>query len=313
MGNEKPKRLGRGLSALLDSPAVVSEEKQTTAVAEPEARRDGLVQVEVGRIQPSPFQPRKVFDRGALERLADSIRRSGLMQPVVVRPKKEVGEYELVAGERRWRAAQMAGLPTIPAIVRELTDEVSAEWGIVENVQREDLNPIEKAQAFRSLVNEFGMTQAQIAERIGQDRSSIANTLRLLELEPAIQVMIESGRLSAGHGRALLGTPAGAERMKLAEQACDDGWSVRRLERTAAAAAATENAETSTQMVSPVVPEYSARTAARADLERQLGEFLGTKVTVTTERGGKRGKLMIEFYGLEHFDGLLSKFGFEMK
>jgi ParB family transcriptional regulator, chromosome partitioning protein len=314
---EKPKRLGRGLSAMLNDPVpvIVSEQLQTIEPL-PQRRPEGLVQVPVGRIVPSRFQPRRVFDQVALDRLADSIRRSGMMQPVVLRPGQAAGEFELVAGERRWRAAQMAGLPAVPAVVHDLSDEDSAEWGVVENVQREDLNPIEKAMAFRALLERFGYTHGQIAERVGLDRSSVANMLRLLELEPQIQGMIEAGRLTAGHGRALLGAPSGAERLRLAEQASDEGWSVRRLERAAVAGAAGEV---------PAGPggefkregsgsnEALAKAAARAELERQLGEFLGTKVAISTDRGGKRGRLSVEFYGLEHFDGLLHKLGFQMK
>jgi ParB family transcriptional regulator, chromosome partitioning protein len=307
MGHEgagRPRRLGRGLSGLLSEPVAVSEGTLTVDGG------GGLVQVEVGRIRPSRFQPRRVFQAVALERLADSIRRSGMMQPVVLRPGVEAGEYELVAGERRWRAAGMAGLETVPAVVRELSDEESAEWGLVENVQREDLNPIEKAMAFRSLVERFGLTHGQIAERVGQDRSSVANTLRLLDLEEAIRGMIESGRLTAGHGRALLTAAPGAERVRLAEQACDEGWSVRRLER-AAVTAVIDAAEQ--VMRKPKSEPDLAKVAARAELERQLGEFLGTKVEISTERNGKRGRMMIEFYGLEHFDGLLLKLGFQMR
>jgi ParB family transcriptional regulator, chromosome partitioning protein len=318
MGQERPRRLGRGLSALLNEPVpvVVSQDTQTAVAAAGVAKSDrGMVQVEVGAIRPSRFQPRRTFDQGSLERLADSIQRSGMMQPVVLRLGEAVGEYELVAGERRWRAAQLAGLSSIPAVIHALSDEEAAEWGLVENLQREDLNPIEKALAFRSLVEKFGLTHAQIAERVGLDRSSVANTLRLLDLEEPIRAMIESGRLTAGHGRALLCSPPGPRRLQLAEQASDEGWSVRRLERAAVSQALTEADMAMKQSTSQTPPrvEDLAKLAARTELERQLGEFLGTKVMITTERNGKRGRMMIEFYGLEHFDGLLSKFGFQMK
>jgi ParB family transcriptional regulator, chromosome partitioning protein len=304
------RRLGRGLSALLNEPVQVSKDIQAGTDS------GGLEQIAIQAIRPSRFQPRRVFDQVSIDRLADSIRRSGLMQPVVLRPGQAEGEYELVAGERRWRAAAIADLQTIPAIVRGLSDEDAAEWGLVENVQREDLNPIEKALAFRSLVERFGLTHAQIAERVGLDRSSIANTLRLLELEEPIRAMIEAGRLTAGHGRALLGAPAGPQRVRLAEQACDEGWSVRRAERAAAAATLETQAPPAGEGdLGPRTPAERdlAKLAARSELERQLGEFLGTKVTIVTDRNGKRGRLSIEFYGLEHFDGLLSKFGFRMR
>lgn len=367
----RPRRLGRGLSALLSDPVPVAVSKDILTGSGGSAggvvggnggggdgagggggggggsgwggvSSGGLVQVEVGRIRPSRFQPRRVFDQVSLERLADSIRRSGMMQPVVLRPVPVAGsgvgvgaggragvgaaagrgvaegggvvEYELVAGERRWRAAGMVGLAAVPAVVRDLTDEDAAEWGLVENVQREDLNAIEKALAFQSLMERFGLTHSHIAERVGMDRSSVANTLRLLELEEPIRGMIESGRLTAGHGRALLCAAPGPGRVRLAEQACDEGWSVRKTERTAVSQTIS-TAETMIKEASrahPAAPDL-AKLAARAELERQLGEFLGTKVTVATERNGKRGRMTIEFYGLEHFDGLLSKFGFQMR
>lgn len=309
----KPKRLGRGLSALLNDPVPVSVSEHKPTVQSGSPSGGGLVQIDIEKIRPSRFQPRRVFDPIALDRLSDSIKRSGMMQPIVLRPGQAVGEYELVAGERRWRAAGMAGLTAVPAVVRDLTDEDSAEWGLVENVQREDLNPIEKALAFKSLLERFGLTHGQIAERVGLDRSSVANTLRLLELEEVIRGMIESGRLTAGHGRALLGMPGGAERLKLAEQAADEGWSVRRMERAAVTSAAAEAAPMQETGTKVAATGDVAKLAARAELERQLGEFLGTKVTITTERQAKRGRMVIEFYGLEHFDGLLSKFGFQMR
>lgn len=321
--SKKPRRLGRGLSGLLGDPVPVAtvsihkhvEPSSAPNVAPPEetpGKDRGIVSVAVGAMVPNPFQPRRVFDQVALERLADSIKRSGLMQPVIVRPRGE-GKYEIVAGERRWRAATIAGLDAVPAIVRELGDEETAEWAIVENVQREDLNPMERAYAFRALVDRFGLTHAQISERVGQDRSTVVNTIRLTELEEAIREMISNGRLTAGHGKALLMSPPGAARIKLAEQASDESWSVRRLER-----AATELATQATQPAATASPSARsgpdlARAAARADLERQLSEHLGTKVSVVTDRSGAKGKLSIEFYGLEHFDGLLARLGFQMR
>src|SRR5207248_2832206 len=163
--------------------------------------------IAVTAIVPSRFQPRKVMDEGAIARLADSIKRSGLMQPVVVRPAG--GGYELIAGERRWRAAKLAGLVQIPALVREVGDEQAAEWGLVENVQREDLNAMERAWALRDLSQKFGLQQSELADRVGLDRSTVANLIRLTELEPEIADLIAKGKLSAGHGKALLMVPAG--------------------------------------------------------------------------------------------------------
>ncbi len=260
----------------------------------------GLRYVPVSSIDPNRYQPRRVFDVEQIRSLSESIRRAGLMQPVVVRPAAG-GRFELVAGERRWRAASQAGLSSIPAIVRDLSDQDAAEWAVVENVQRTDLNPIERAEAFRALSDRFGLTHAQIGERVGIDRSSVANLIRLTELESEIQEMIALSTLSAGHGKALLAMPAGAKRLALAKLAAEQGWSVRQLE------ARTGEADVGTPSASK--PETTASAGVR-DLEKRLGEFLGTKIQLRTNSKGTRGKLVIEFYGLDHFDGLMSRIGF---
>jgi ParB family chromosome partitioning protein len=237
------------------------------------------------------------------------------MQPVIVRPRRggEGARYELVAGERRWRAAQMAGLEAIPAIVRDLSDEEAAQWALVENVQREDLNPMERAWAFRALAEKFHLTQAQIAERVGLDRASVANAVRLTELEPEICKMIERGQLSAGHGKALLAAVPGPVRMSLAQRAVSENWSVRQLERLSIEATMAA-AQGKVVAVSPPSRETELRAlAARTALEKQLGEHLGTKVRIVTNKAGSRGRLTVEFYGLDHFDGLLGKMGFQMR
>lgn len=328
---KKVKRLGRGLSSLIGEPVpvdpkIVSNNSLASATVDvapatmgvPSGGAEvggGVVMVGVEEIGPNRHQPRRVFDQVALDRLADSIKRSGMMQPVILRPGGSGGpRYELVAGERRWRAAKIAGLERVPALVRPLGDEEAAEWALVENVQREDLNPMERAWAFRALAEKFGLTQAQIAERVGLDRSSVANTMRLTELEEPIREMIAMGRLNAGHGKALLGAPAGPGRIRLAEQASDEGWSVRRLERAAVAMLADLDKQIHAARVDDLnrMPLSPAR-AARLDLERQLSEHLGTKVTITTGRSSERGKMTIEFYGLDHFDGLLAKMGFRAR
>ncbi|MBX3376391.1 MAG: ParB/RepB/Spo0J family partition protein [Phycisphaeraceae bacterium] len=301
----KVRRLGKGLSAIIGQPVSV-----VTDPNKPEASTPGIVMIPSASVKPSRFQPRRVFDQTALERLSDSIKSTGMMQPVIVRGDSS-GGYELVAGERRWRAAALAGLPTVPAIVRDLSDEQAAEWAIIENVQREDLNPIERAFAFRNLVDRFRLTHQQIADRVGLDRSSVANTIRLTELEEPIRDMIQSGRLNAGHGKALLMTPPGQARIKLAEQACDEYWSVRKLEREAAAMSAPAPADPA-QAAKPQRNDGDlGRVASRVALERALSEHLGTKVTITTNRAGDRGRLSIEFYGLAHFDGLLARLGYK--
>lgn len=308
----RPRKLGRGLSSLIESAAPVrvvhsplphSSAPEAAMPAAAPASPDASTHINIDQIVPNKFQPRRGFDEASLAQLADSIRHSGLMQPIIVRRAGGGGGgYELVAGERRWRAAKLAGLAHIPALVRDLSDEESAEWAIVENVQREDLNPIERAHAFRALTERFGLSHAQIAERAGLDRSSVTNFVRLTELEAQIQEMIGAGRLSFGHGRALLAVPSVETRLSLAMEAAREAWSVRRLERAAASISA--GGKPATQ-----VPK-GARPASLEDLERRLGEYLGTKVNILTSATGKRGKVVVEFYGLDHFDGLMGRIGF---
>lgn len=309
----KVRRLGKGIGSLINlSPVPVTaiEHKQTAPTQptiqspQPKEELSGLTMIPVIAIQASRFQPRKVFDQTQLEQLSQSIQHSGLMQPVVVRRLKvAVGDiqYELVAGERRWRAAMMGGLKAIPAIVRELTDEEAAEWGLVENIQREDLNPMDRAFALRGLVDRFGLTQEQVAKRIGFDRATVANFLRLCDLEPEIAQLLSSGKLSAGHGRALLGLPAGEERVRAAQAAAQFAWSVRKLEEIARTRTTEKQIDNETTT--------NPRDAVIRDLERQLGQHLGTKVNIVADKQGKRGRVILEYYGIDHFDGLLAKMG----
>lgn len=300
----RPRRLGRGLSALLESNPPISvppagDSAETATTSYPNIKLEDCI--------PNKYQPRMSFDDVGLSELADSIRRVGVVQPILVRPRA-VGGYEIIAGERRWRAAKLAGLVEIPAIIKSLTDSESAEWAVIENVQREDLNPIERGMAMRGLIDRFGLTQAQVAERVGIDRSTVANLIRLTELEPSIREMIVSGRLSAGAGKALLMAPSGASRAALAEKAAGEEWSVRRIER-----AASGLAEGNRQAAKPSKQLSSAQAAAIADLERRLGEHLGTKVSIQTDAKGEKGRVLLEFYGLDHFDGLMSRLGFQSR
>lgn len=320
----KPRRLGRGLSSLIQPQAPVEVEPntdQTLPTPSPGANgeaahprsgpggeaRAGVRMVGVDQIVPSPFQPRRHFDEASIEQLASSIRRSGLMQPIIVRPASG-GGYELVAGERRWRAASRAGLHVVPALVRELDDEEAAEWGLVENIQREDLNPIERAHALRALAERFALGHGELGERIGLDRSTVSNLIRLTELEQEIQEMVAVGGLSMGHARALLGAPAGERRVRLARRASEESWSVRRVEEVvrqggdAGAPSAKPDAErpdaTQTQ-----------RAAILTDLERRIAAHLGTKARIDLRSKGNRGRLVIEFYNLEHFEDVMQRIG----
>ncbi len=299
----KPSRLGRGLSSLMsiETPVAV-EPVEVDPVPESTA---GFTRVRVDSVGVSPFQPRKVMDEGSILRLAESIRRQGMMQPIVVRPIANIiGRYELVAGERRWRAAKLAGIEAVPALVKQLSDEEAAEWALVENVQREDLNAMERAWALRGLADKFGLTQQVLAERVGLERSSVANLMRLTELEGEIQGMIAAGKLSAGHGKALLAHGAGPARVALARTAAVGEMPVRRLEALAKRAG-----DAALAAAKEPLPGSSGRLAVVQDLERQLSQQLGTKVKIVSSKGAKRGVIKIEFYGVDHFDGLLARLG----
>jgi ParB family transcriptional regulator, chromosome partitioning protein len=290
------KRLGRGLAHLL------AAEVPSVTIDTPRAAPSTIP---LDHIRPGKFQPRKQFDEASLSGLAESIRHSGVMQPIVVRPVAGAGpSFEIVAGERRWRAARLAGLTEIPAIQQALSDLESAEWSVAENLQRADLNPIEKAWSLRGLVENFGLTQDQIAQRLGIERSSVSNMIRLTELEPEIAEMVVGGQLSAGHGKALLALSPGMGRMRMAKLASEGKWSVRQIE-----AAIRRAVQGDPSPVPNAEPDPKA--AVLADLERQLGQYLGTKVQIRAGVSHERGSIQVDFYGLDHFDGLLRKMGFD--
>jgi ParB family chromosome partitioning protein len=314
----KRRRLGKGLHAIVGhSPVAVHTEQSTTskrghtsppgepagqsapAVAQGVAasHAEGPAEVAIDLVDPGRHQPRTRFDDAALASLADSIRAVGVIQPIVVRPAAG-GRYELIAGERRLRASKLAGLASIPAVVREVGEREAAEAALIENLQREDLNPIERAEGLRGLIERFGLTQQEIAARVGLERSSVANLLRLLELEGEIRGLLETGLLGLGHGKALLSAVPGPGRVALAARAVREGWSVRRLQAQAKAGAV--------KQAPAARPE---RPAEERDLERRLGQHLGTRVRLRAGRGGK-GAVTIAFYNLDHFDDLMSRIGF---
>lgn len=277
--------LGRGLGALL-----------------PEANDQApegadLVELAVASVRPNRYQPRATFDEQALESLRASISELGVLQPVLVRPAAE-GGYELIAGERRWRAAQLAGLETIPAIVRTIDDTVSLEQALVENLHREDLNPMEEAAGYQQLLDDFSLTQEQVATRVGKSRSAVANTIRLLHLPPSIQAMVVDRRLSAGHARALLAVEEGPEQEGLAQRIVDEELTVRETEeavrRLVAAHFAGDESDDGTGTPS------AARPAALLELEHLLSDLLDTRVQVSM--GGKRGKMVVDFATIEDLE-----------
>jgi ParB family chromosome partitioning protein len=276
----KPKGLGRGLDALLGS----NEES---------ARKDAQAMLPVGAIRPGKYQPRTRMDEKSLQELAASIKAQGLMQPLLVRP---IGreQYELIAGERRWRAAQMAGLGEVPVLVREVPDNVALAMALVENIQREDLNPIEEAAGLQRLIEEFRMTHEQAADAVGRSRSATTNLLRLLKLAKPVQAMLMQGTLEMGHARALLGLD-GARQVEAANRIAARGLSVRESEALA----------TRLQR-SPVARRKQRTDRDLARLEEEVSARMGTTVQIRPGRKGS-GTIVVSYSGLDHLDQLLKK------
>jgi ParB family chromosome partitioning protein len=274
----KPKGLGRGLDALLGSD---------------EPPRDALLTLPVARIRPGRYQPRTKMDQQALAELAASIRSQGLMQPVLVRPvDRDV--YELIAGERRWRAAQLAGLAEVPALVREVPDDSALAMSLIENIQRENLNPLEEAAGLQRLVDEFKMTHEQAADAVGRSRSATTNLLRLLKLARPVQELVMEGALEMGHARALIALEA-ARQIELARRVAAKGLSVRETE-----------ALVQKMLRGAAGPRRKRTDRDLARLEEELAERLGTTVEIKASRKG-RGKLIVHYASLEHLEQLLKK------
>jgi len=257
------------------------------------------------QVVPNPDQPRRDFDPAALEELASSIRTAGLMQPIVVRAVAggAAGSFQIVVGERRWRAARIAGLDRLPAIVRSLDDRTVAEWALIENLQREDLNPMERAEAFRRLTDEYDLTHQDVADRVGLNRSTVTNLMRLLELDDGTKELVRRGQLGMAQARALLAITNLEARLQLARLAMREGWSVRTLEQRAAALAKPRGKGRAANA--------GSSTPHRADLERRLGEHLGTKVQVQSGKRKGSGKLIIDFFSFDQFEGLMERMGFD--
>ena len=288
----RPGGLGKGLGALI--PAGANEARPAAGAG----GGSGLQEIAVSAIQPNRYQPRDQFDEETLGALADSIREVGVLQPVLVRPEGD--GYELIAGERRWRAARRVGLQTIPALVRETDDSSALEQALVENLQREELNPLEEAGAYQQLIEDFGLTHEQIATRSGRSRAAVSNTLRLLALPPAIQRMVRERQLQMGHARALLGTPDRAFQEQLARRIAKEDLSVRAVEE-----AVREHNDASAPVASasgPTAPRgRRQRPAGIAELEELLGDHLETRVKITMNAAG-RGRITVDFAGLEDLE-----------
>ena len=277
------KGLGRGLDALLGGSDRKSRDEES------------MREIAVASLQPGRYQPRTRMDDASLAQLADSVRARGVIQPIVVRPV-DGGQYEILAGERRWRAARMAGLERIPAVVREVPDEAALGIGLIENIQREDLNPIEEANGLKRLIDEFKLTHDEVAQAIGRSRAGVTNLLRLLELAAAVQEMVQDGRIDMGHARALVALPK-ARQVELAQRIAQQGLSVRDAERLVQAASS--------------APRGGRPSAARLDadsrrLQEELSERLGATVKLKPRRGGK-GSVVIDYSSLDELQGIVAK------
>ena len=277
----KLKGLGRGLDSLLASGDAGGDDKLTT--------------LDITQIRPGRYQPRRVMGEDELRELAESIRAQGLIQPVIVR-ELGLSDYELIAGERRWRACQLAGLSEIPAVIKAVNDEAALAMGIIENIQRADLNPVEEAQGYKRLVDEFGLTHENLAQAVGKSRSAISNSLRLLSLPEQIQQHINQGLLEMGHARALITLPVLAQ-LQLAEAAIREAWSVREMERQAQAWQ--PNAPLSAQKASKAVDADVLR------LQDAIADKLGLAVKIQANQQQK-GKLVLHFNNAEEFQQMLN-------
>ena len=294
----KKRGLGRGLEALL-GPKAAADTAPLEALP-----GETLLRLPIVQLQPGRFQPRTGMDPAKLDELAESIRAQGVIQPIVVREleisKKGVRSYEIIAGERRWRASQLAGLLDIPAVVRVVDDHAVIAMALIENIQREDLNPLEEATALQRLIDEFDLTHAQAADAVGRSRAAVSNLLRLLELPAEIRVLVETRALEMGHARALL-TLAPQAAIALARQAAEHGWSVREVEHQVQQLGAGKLPGNGKSRAAKPKPQ-----ADIASLERELSETLGARVNVLHGRAGK-GRLVIHYADLESLDGVLAR------
>lgn len=286
---EKRKVLGRGLDSLLPSARATATATAAPAPAPVQPAGDMVRELAIDQIERNPYQTRTRWDEAALQELAASIKHSGVLQPVTVRAHN--GKFQLITGERRWRASQIAGKATVPAIVRQVSNEQAMEMTIIENLQREDLNPMEQARAYERLAREFSLTQEQMAQRTGKERSSVANFLRLLKLPPEVQTLVESDKLSFGHAKALMPLDSPEAMNRLAQRIVTLSMSVRQTEGAVANLLnPPEKKEAPERLVDPNV----------RDVEREMERSLGVRVQITDRKG--KGKIVIEYKSLEDFD-----------
>ena len=296
MAGKRSGGLGRGLEALFEDSSLTQE---VAAEAEPTTKKayemspDGINYIDINEIKPNASQPRKTFDDEKIADLAESIKMHGVIQPIVVRPIEN--GFEIVAGERRWRAARRAELKVIPCIVRELTDRENMLFAIIENMQREDLNPIEEALAFRTMMTQYGLTQEDVSKSVGKSRPYITNSLRLLKLPMDVRKMVTEGRLTGGHARAIAGVEDEKKQMELAELAADGGLSVRALEQLIAASPE--------KKAGKAKPLKKVKNPEILSMEKELKEIFGTKVSLPASTS--KGKIEIAFYTQEELERIL--------
>lgn len=288
--------LGKGLDSLIPNAVGEAKAKKDTKEQVPEVKGPETI-VKITKVEPNREQPRKNFDEDALQELADSIKQFGLLQPILVQDRKD--HYEIIAGERRWRAAKLAGLKEVPVIIRNYTEQEIVEIALIENIQREDLNPIEEAQAYKRLLTEFNLKQDEVAERVSKSRAAVTNSIRLLKLSEEVQQMVIGEMISTGHARALLAVENPEEQYSLAQKIFDEKLSVRDVEKLV------KNLH---KPAKPKKLDDKALQAIYQDIEEKLKQKLSTKVTVSS-KGDGAGKIEIEFYNHEDLDRLLDMIG----
>ncbi len=293
------KGLGRGLGAFFDDveavPAVLTEKPEAAASAD---AGQGVLRLKIRDIEPNPDQPRKVFDKEKLQALADSIKEHGLIQPVLIK-KADNGMHIIIAGERRWRAAKLAGLKEIPCILGEYSERETMELALIENLQREDLNPIEEAEGYQKLMEAFSLTQEEVSQRVGKSRSAVANSLRLTNLSDKMKEMVSAGKLTQGHARALLPLESEPDRLALAEKIIKEALSVRQAENAVSALLKAKGSKPVKKYVDKNIENYFK------NLESDLSSRLNTKVSI--KYGKKRGKIEIEYYNSSDLENILKK------
>lgn len=292
--------LGKGLDSLITNKVSMGTAPQTAEKARDEKSIEGII-VNINKVEPNREQPRKNFDEDALVELSESIKQFGVLQPLLVQDKKDY--YEIIAGERRWRAAKLAGLKEVPVIIKDLTDIEIVEYALIENIQRENLNPIEEAFAYKRLLTEFNLKQDEVAERVSKSRTAVTNSMRLLKLDERVQQMVIDDMISTGHARALLGIEDKEKQFATAQKIFDEKLSVRETEKLVKKIQKEKDTpETAKKELDPQLATICH------DLEEKMKHILGTKVAIN-QKDNKKGKIEIEYYSMDELDRIIDLFG----